>query len=466
MGLKLLVIVMLILSSLPFNSPEVESASLVETKQQEPKLEMIDLEKVTRVQDAQPLKGTDKKKLKPGEEVIEERTEKTKTFYNGDNTFTRKVYFEPVHAKKDGQEEFEEISAVLVDDTMNGNQVETENAILNSSFLKGMDNGKYATFEKDGHTISYSFLEASGEGLESIHARDVDAKFEKNKITHEQVFPDVDLRNLTFGENIKEDLILHSYQGYHEFTFFLETDLKAQEQNEGTILFKDEKGQPVFYVPKPYMEDSNYNDNKGESERSENVHYEIKKTNGGYLLTVKADQRWLSDSNRKYPVFIDPSTSLGIEQDTFIMSAWPNANFSSSTYKWDENQGEYVLKVGNYDNTTGETYAFLKQNLDGLTSSNGYMVTDAKLNVFVTHAYYYNSPNGLWIDAVNNAWSPEIITWNNKPTSTPITSVNVGRDQTASFNVTNIVKEWVKGKKPTMDSSFIRMVTGIHIGKE
>ncbi|KZM55403.1 hypothetical protein P9246_14105 [Aeribacillus pallidus] len=55
---------------------------------------------------------TPKINLKRGE-IIEERTENTKVFYNGDGTFTKKIYFEPIHIRKKKGKPFEEISPNL-----------------------------------------------------------------------------------------------------------------------------------------------------------------------------------------------------------------------------------------------------------------------------------------------------------------------------------------------------------------
>lgn len=37
-------------------------------------------------------------------ELVEERTANTKTFYNGDGKYTKKIYFEPIHMKEVGEE--------------------------------------------------------------------------------------------------------------------------------------------------------------------------------------------------------------------------------------------------------------------------------------------------------------------------------------------------------------------------
>jgi RHS repeat-associated protein len=380
----------------------------------------------------------------PVGEVEDLRTENTKVFYNGDGTYTKEIYFAPIHKKGKGQKKWTELSSVLKDSD-NPELVESENSLINSSFKKKMVNGEYATFEVNGHTLTYSLLEASGEKA-AVKAADRPATYKQkeNQILHKNVFPKIDLRNLTFDQNVKEDLVLHSYEGYHSFKFFIKTDLTAETQEDGSILFTDEDGKVVFDIPKPNMADSNYDDRSGEVATFEDVSYKLKKKTDGYELTVNADPEWLKDPERVYPVYIDPSTTINTSTDTFVMSAYPTTNYSSSSSKWDSGQGQYVLKSGYYDSTTGTTYAFLNQSLSSLNNMD---VTSATFNVYVTHSYYATTANGLWIDSVNGSWTASTLNWNNDPSSTNITSVNVHRDQWAQFNVTNTVKAWVDGTK-------------------
>lgn len=124
-------------------------------------------------------------------EIIEQRTENSKVFYNGDGSYTKKIYFEPIHKKEKGDKVFEEISTSLVDDTKNTNEVEAENTIIEPTFYKKMSNGKYASFSLNGNQISYSILEASGNEMDAVKAKDVKAKYKKkdNKILHQGIFP-------------------------------------------------------------------------------------------------------------------------------------------------------------------------------------------------------------------------------------------------------------------------------------
>lgn len=378
----------------------------------------------------------------PVGEILEERTENSKVTYKGDGKYTKEIFFDPIYMKESKDAEWEEISPELTM-TSDKEEIETEKTNLTSTFKTTMENGEYATFENKGHKILYSLVEASGE-KEPIAPIDRTSEYQENIITYPSILPDIDLRTITFDQNVKEDLVLDKYNGYHKFTFRLTTDLIAEKQKNETVIFKDSKDETIFELPKPFMTDSNLDELSGEVAKSENVSYDIKPTNNGYLLTLTADPDWLKSEDRVYPVYIDPTTSITTASDTFVASAYPTTNYSSSSSKWDPTQNEYVLKSGYYDGTTGTNYAYLQQNLSSVQNMN---VTNASLNVFVTHHYYGDSPNGLWLDTVNSSWSAGSLTWNNKPGSTNIGMVNVGRDKWAQFNVTNAVKSWANGSK-------------------
>ena len=376
------------------------------------------------------------------EELVEDRTENTKLFLNEDGSYTQEVYFEPIHTLDNETEEWQDISSEL--EKVSSTEITTENTNLASSFKPTMEDGEYATYIQHESSLTFSLLSATDEEGEIIPVEDQQASFNENEITYQNIFSNIDLRHFTFNQSTKEDLVLHTYNGLHTFTYHIKTDLIAQENEDGSITFINDEGKEAFDLPKPYMADSSYDDAKGEAAESQDVHYTLEEVEDGYELTVEADREWLTDESRIYPVYLDPTTSVNVSSDAFVMSAYPTTNYSSTSSKWDSSQSAHVLKVGKYDNTTGTTYGYLKQNIDAVKNMT---VTKATFNVHVIHHYYGNSPNGLWLDTVNSDWTPSSLNWNNKPGSTNVAKVDVGRNKPASFDVTNTVKAWLDGSK-------------------
>ncbi|WP_246483938.1 DNRLRE domain-containing protein [Heyndrickxia vini] len=375
-------------------------------------------------------------------EVVSERTENTRLFYDGNGEYTKQIYFDPIYKKDKAEGEWEELSSDISE--VSSTELQTENANLTSTFPKKTSNGQYASFQYNEHAIEYSLLEASGKEQEPVQPSEVSADYKNNSntITYSNILPDIDLRNISFNQNTKEDLILNQYNGFNIFKFKLKTNLQADIQDDGSIQFIDQNQKQVFQLPKPYMIDSNFDEHSGESARSEDVTYKLDKTEDGYILTVQADSEWLKDANRKYPVYIDPTTSINTTSDAFAASAYPTTNYSSASSKWDEGLKKYILKVGYYDNTTGTNFAYLKQSLSSISNME---ITNATFNVYVAHAYYVNTANGLWINANTQDWSANTVNWNNKPTSLAIGKVDVARNQWAKFDVTSTVQKWIDG---------------------
>lgn len=373
-------------------------------------------------------------------EVVEERTETEKVFDNNDGTFTKKVYTEPIHTEKDGK--LEEVSPTLVEAP--DKKIVTENTKLKPEFEKTVTDGKYVQFTVDGHKIQYELLGANGEKGE-IKPSPVTATHEKNTVWYKGIFPNIDLKSTTFNENVKEDFVLREYTGHHIFTFALQTDLTPSLQEDGSIHFQDVKKENIFTLPKPYMNDSNVDQLSGEAVTSDDVRYNIEKTDEKtYTLTVTADPEWLQAPERKYPVYVDPSIEVDNFENAYASSAYPSVNYSGGKL-WDSGQNAYTLKVGYYDGASGTNFAYIKPQISDLK---GAKIESATFHAYAVWHYYGNQPNGVWLDEVTGGWNVGGINWNNKPGSNNIAHADVARGQWAKFNVTHSVKAWVEGARP------------------
>ncbi|OMC79200.1 DNRLRE domain-containing protein [Viridibacillus sp. FSL H8-0123] len=244
---------------------------------------------------------------------------------------------------------------------------------------------------------------------------------------------------------MKEDWIVNEFTGINEFNYSIKTDLYGEVKADGSVGFYEDttKSSLVFSLPKPVMVDSNYNETLGDGTRSTKIHYDLKSMEKGlYELKLTADKEWLASSKRVFPIYIDPSVSINVLGDTYVASAYPNANFNK---QWDPSQGEYVLQTGYYDSTSGTNYPFMKFSIQG--DFKGAVIDSAQLAAYVTHSYYATEKTGLWVDEVKSKWLADDLTWNNKPTSKKITSTTVARDQWAYFDVTDTVQAWTNGTR-------------------
>ena len=369
-------------------------------------------------------------------EVKKERTSNTKTFTDSNGSFYKEIYPEAIHTKEDTG--YEEISENLT--STGTGYVSTKNTNLEASFPQSIKKDSEIIYKKDNHELTFQ-LESAKKDQELITPTlNTTNDTQANKSTFQNIYPQIDLRHITFNDEVKEDWIVNEYTGIHTFNYTMKTDLTPTLESNGSITFK-EADKVIFTLPRPTMMDSNINEEKGEGVYSNKVHYELEETaTNTYALTLEADDEWLSSDKRVYPVYIDPSVTATALGDTYVSSKYPTANFNK---KWDATQGEYVLQTGYYDSTSGTNYAYIKFDINDLK---GATIDNAQLSTYVTHAYYKAEQNGLWVDAVNDIWYTASLNWNNKPSSTKITSVNVGRDEWANFNVTDTVQSWMSGE--------------------
>ncbi|BCC57733.1 TPA: DNRLRE domain-containing protein [Bacillus cereus] len=435
-----LIVVALIVTSIPLNGLAETAPPFTPSpnSEQSPEVEKKEEQELPAPHPDQLKKDKAKAQASPTE-IVEERTETEKVFDNNDGTFTKRVYTEPIHAEKDGK--LEEVSPKLVEAP--NEKIVTENTTLEPEFEKATQDGKYVQFKVKDHTIQYKLISANGEKGE-MKPSPVTATHENNTVWYKGVFPNIDLKSTTFNENVKEDFVLREYTGHHIFTFALETDLTPSLQEDGSIDFQDEKKEKVFTLPKPYMNDSNVDQQSGEAVTSDAVRYNIeKKDEKTYTLTVTADPQWLQAPERKYPVYVDPSIELDNFENAYASSAYPTVNYSGGKL-WDSGQNAYTLKVGYYDGASGTNFSFIKPDVSNLK---GAKIESATFHAYAVWHYYANQPNGVWLDEVTSGWNVGSVNWNNKPGSNNIAHADVGRGKWAQFNVTNTVKAWVEGAR-------------------
>ncbi|MBC2116167.1 DNRLRE domain-containing protein [Listeria booriae] len=372
-------------------------------------------------------------------ELVEERTENEIVYDNQNGTFTKQIFTEPVNVKEDG--EWERVSNDLV--TTEDNVIEAERTEIKASFLPKMEDGKYSVFGEGNEAIAFRFESAEGE-KELTAVKDVESSVDGNEVRFKDVLPNTDLRNLHFNTSVKEDIVVNEYNGFNMYNFRLDTKLKVEQLEDGSITFTNRKGKVVFELPKPVMSDSNVDEKSGIAASSDAVEFKLEAlTSTAYALQVVADADWLKAEDREYPVYIDPSVQLKKVTDAHIASAYPTTNYSGSKL-WDAGQGEYTLSVGQYDGTTGINYAYIKPDVSSLAKAS---IESATFKAYATWHYYPSTPNLVKLDEVKGTWTPGAITWNNKPTATNIAQTNVGRDQWASFNVKDTVQAWAQGTR-------------------
>lgn len=115
----------------------------------------------------------------------------------------------------------------------------------------------------------------------------------------------VELEHVLIGTKLKENIIIHTALPSYIFKFDIKTKglyLELTENGDVNAISKS-TGELVFIIPKGYMFDSVGN-------FSDNVNYELKEKASGYTLEVIPDEAWIKNSDRVFPITIDPSVNI------------------------------------------------------------------------------------------------------------------------------------------------------------
>ncbi|MDE6641009.1 MAG: hypothetical protein K2K63_10815, partial [Acetatifactor sp.] len=168
-----------------------------------------------------------------------------------------------------------------------------------------------------------------------------------NAIRYSNVFPGVDYQYTVLGNSVKEDIILLEQGEKSSFSYFIDTNgLAAEIRNNTLYLYEagtDPEADAVFVLEAPEMIDS-------VDEISFGVRLSMEEQQGMVLVTVTADESWLSAPERVYPVRIDP-TAIQVTGSAIRMAC---AEQGSPNTVIGDNQYPYV---GYDDGVTSGNYA-------------------------------------------------------------------------------------------------------------
>lgn len=355
--------------------------------------------------------------VKPGKtrtELPSRRSANSKQFLEPDGTFTLEVYPESIFYKNNKHE------WVPVDSNLEATAGEFNAKNKANRFNILFGNGSKVRFQdKD---LAFDFQPANA--APSV------GKLTGNKIKFDNVYPNVNLEYTSKSDMLKEDIILNTPEASNTFTFDINTKNLSIEKDakNGTLSLVDKKGKKVAYFLKPFMIDA-------KNEMSDKVTLEYQKIGGKEQLVVTADQAWLKDIARQYPVKVDPTIiTYTVHKDTFAASWYPDYDFSATEY----------FSVGN-DPLYGTSRSFIQFVLPSLPSSA--KVTDV---TFSPYQFENVVPSTVDVHQITANWTASGTTWNSQPSfsATPEASVNSNTVGYWDFSITNLAKAWYASSTP------------------
>ena len=246
---------------------------------------------------------------------------------------------------------------------------------------------------------------------------------------------------------VKEEIVLEEYLPNQSFDFLLQTDGLYLVQQDGRYVLSEStlSTDAVLQLGSIVVYDAVGRPSLG------NMTVETVKDGLAYLLTVSADENFLSDPATVYPVTIDPDmtilqdgggTGTGTSantvsiEDTTIYSGTPNLNTSD----WVYNTAGYV------DETYGTGRVLVR--LPGVYNSAEFQGLTASR---ITSAYFYctrssvKDTQSVHLFRCTTSWDASTVTWNSFGNGffiDPNWGKAVGTETTVSFDITTLVQGW------------------------
>lgn len=422
-------------------------------------------------------------------EVTEMREESVKYFLCDDGSYIAATYAAPVHYNENGV--WKEIDNTLTPSSKSGETVYSTKGGLNVTVPSDLGSGKRFTATNGGYTISFGVksidnsLSAQAKVVEtdalpsvvkmnstadisdekvtaSSMAQKVETLTEKQKVekfNNEQMTVDKqsgavvykgfnqqsDLEYIVTSNSLKENIVVYKPQAEYVYSFDLDSDglIPVEQANGSIILVESEDSQEaVFTLDAPYMYDAN-------GAESYDIELSIKENGDEYVVTVEADSTWLNNSEREFPVVIDPTWNAPNSkiQDVYVI----NGTFANSP------RSNTEIRAGR--NLTNIVRSYIKLTLP-TNLPIGYSLYNSTL--VLKKQNYFKVSKDIDIRAYDckdaASWSTSSISWNNQPfdnsnngylNSDPelLSSVAAKSDsEDYIFNITKAVSRWEKGE--------------------
>ncbi|GIH07953.1 hypothetical protein Rhe02_60200 [Rhizocola hellebori] len=246
--------------------------------------------------------------------VAEAATRTTDVFTNADGSVTKRQYSKPHNYRlPDGT--WRPIDATLVRDASGGLHVDASPVRLR---LHGGLTERRGLLPDGGEGVpSYTGLSELATvtlpGGQSISyglagAAAVPAQVTGATARYRDMLPHTDVELRASGGGLRETLVLHSPQAASSWVFpWRLQGLRVRSERNGSLSLVDSAGRAVATVPAGSMIDA-----KGAV--SSAVRYEVVDAQ----IRVTADEAWLRDPARKFPVRVDPTITIIEDADVYV----------------------------------------------------------------------------------------------------------------------------------------------------
>ncbi|MFC4546942.1 DNRLRE domain-containing protein, partial [Paenactinomyces guangxiensis] len=353
-------------------------------------------------------------KPKRVKELVKKRKQNVKFHELSDGRIEAEISTTPVHYKdKKGKWQNIDLSIGPSQEEAGYEYASTKNTF--QSFFSSKLSSSFMKMKWGKHQLKV--------GVEKGNALSRKPEIKGNQITYFDLFPDTKVNYEVFSDSVKEKIILEKVPQDFTFQYSFEMEgMKAHQQNDGSIAFvSTREDRALFTIPKPFMYDSQNDPSSPYGKTwSPKVTQKIEQNGSRAILTITADQNWLKDPKRKYPVVIDPTIVIQPtpgedaqdSQDTMITSSSPNSNFNES----------WKMSVGSDPAQTSR--ALVKFDLSGIEA--GTQIDSARVELYYDQQFCNGCASGntdnqvsFSLHRVLQDWDPKTVTWNQAKEGVP-----------------------------------------------
>ncbi|MEU7838302.1 MULTISPECIES: DNRLRE domain-containing protein [unclassified Nonomuraea] len=360
-------------------------------------------------------------------EVESEKTESSSLWANPDGTFTLETFPGPVRVK-DG-DTWRPIDTSLVRDGQAGLHPKRT-----ASDVQVSDGGgePFAKVQRADRSFAVSW----GKALPAPQVKGDTA-------TYKDVVPGGDLMVKALPNGFSHSIVLRKPPTHPlEITLPVATKgLKLSEAADKGLNLQDASGELLASAPAPRMWDATTDPRSGEPAHQAAIDMTIKQTGQGTVLVLKPDAKFLSDPAVKYPVTVDPTSTLTVETDTWVQSDIP-----------DSQRGSTELKAGTYDGTHIARSYLKFRHVDDLL---GTQIVDTDLRLWTFWSSVCVDPSaGVQARRITSAWDPDTIRYGSEPATTTTGAVTTKTAYGAAscpqdfmhWDTDAIVQAWADGQ--------------------
>lgn len=236
------------------------------------------------------------------------------------------------------------------------------------------------SMESDGHRITWglqnsmaSTINVKNSNLEEnkikgYKAEEIEINIPTTTVEYAEILSNMNIEYSIEPEHVKENIILKNKEAINnelKFTYNVGSLKMRLLETKDIIVYNETEDNIIFTIKAPFMYDGNL-------EFSNDIDVHLEEQNDEYIITLIPNKEWLEESQRVYPVTIDPSiiTSRYYQdiQDTFIYSTQGNSPKGDT----------HILRAGNGGSVPSRS--LIKFNLPELKA--GDQVIGAYLSIF------------------------------------------------------------------------------------